>query len=342
MARLAISSLILLVIVVPVLAQSAVPDYPVQQLALSGDGTRFGALGYTTNTSNERAYFVDILDASTLEILFRVEIGTHQPTQFDLSPDASWLVYNVPYTEVRAVNTLTGESKLLFPGGVIEVEELEWNPVDGRVAYIVGADVSVVDVYGNYDGVAVSDAESPGLVYQVAWSADGQKLATGTYAFGSDVAYIQIWSQDQLTSGGGIIKAADTRFSGGGDLLWNPAGSLLAARQLSSLAIYDTFTETQQTFLTLPGEVDPVSITWSPDGTQIATGYVDVIWMWDVATGSLVDTIPTTGIVDSLFWTDLGLIHNGRGNGMYLNGELVKEPVSEISTEVTVTPSATP
>jgi hypothetical protein len=78
-------------------AQSSVPDYPVTQIVMSGDGTRLAVLGRTTqNSEGEIVYYADILGANTLEILFSVEIGTNPPNLFDVSPDAGWLVYGVP------------------------------------------------------------------------------------------------------------------------------------------------------------------------------------------------------------------------------------------------------
>jgi WD40 repeat protein len=94
--------------------------------------------------------------------------------------------------------------------------------------------------------------------------------------------------------------------------------------------------------LAIPDGGFSLSRSWSPDGSQIAVGRVDTILIWDTTTGELANTIAATGIIDAMVWLpDLGIVHNGDGNGLYLNGELVTAPiVSTDDANLTATPSS--
>jgi WD40 repeat protein len=321
-------------------AQSTVPDYPVTHIVVSGDATRLAVLGRTTqNSAGKIVYYADILDATTLEILSSVDIGTNPPSLFDVSPDAGWLVYGVPYTELRAINVVTGESVVLFPRGVIEIDALDWNPVDGRVAYAEGAAVNVVDVYAQHEGTSLFDRGSPGLVQDVAWSINGVSLATSTYF--DSASMIQIWNAEQLAANT-IVDEPLSRFPGGGRLVWSPDGDILASGTREFIEIFDMVTEEKLFDLILPDEFSPASIVWSPDNLHLAVGSADIILIWDTTTGELANTIAVTGIIDAMVWLpDLGIVHNGDGNGLYLNGELVTAPiVSTDDANLTATPSS--
>ncbi|MFN8373584.1 MAG: beta-propeller fold lactonase family protein [Anaerolineae bacterium] len=120
------------------------PDYPISEIAVSGDGTRLAVSGRAEQiSSDELLYFVDILDASTLEIISSVEVGSRQPDMLNLSPDGRWLVYNVDYFELSTIDTLTGQKSVLLEGPA-EVGAVDWSPVDGRLAYSVGTATSIM------------------------------------------------------------------------------------------------------------------------------------------------------------------------------------------------------
>ena len=325
-----------------VLSQGSVPNYRVTHIAASGDGTRLAVLGRTgQNSSGQTVYFVDILDSATLQVLSSVDIGANYPAMLDLSSDGSWFVYNVPYTELRTINIVTGESAVLYGGGPSEVGALDWSPADGRLAYAVGAGVSIAQFYGELPASQLIDEETPGLINAVAWSTNGHDLATTTYAPPNDyssvgIANIQIWREAQITSSP-IVNVPSTRFSGGGSriMVWNPTDEFIASGYRDGVALFDVDTG-QPSFLLSPSGEPSDSIAWSPDGTQIAAGSLNVIWVWDVASGQVVNTITVNGLVDALIWLPtVGLIHNGRENGLYQNGNLVTDPI-------VATPSPTP
>jgi len=315
-------------------AQTTVPDYPVTHIAMSGYGTRLGILGRSEqNDAGETVFFADMLDTSTLEILSSVELGTGQPNLFDISPDGDWLVYGVPYTELSVMNTSTGEKDFLMGGGVVEVGAVDWSPADGRVAFSVGAGVSIAQIYGDLPTAYLQDEESPGLVNAVAWSSDGHVLVTTTLsAPGSDpsnyISNIQVWRETDLASGIEVTTPS-SRFPVGGSrlMIWSPTDEFIASRYREGVKLLNVDTG-QQSFLITQTQESADAIAWNHDGTQIAAGGLNAIWIWDVSTGQLTDTITTDGLVDALVWSPtLGLIHAGKGNGIYLNGDLVTAPL---------------
>jgi WD40 repeat protein len=202
---------------------------------------------------------------------------------------------------------------------------MDWNPVDGRVAYSVGAGVSIVDVYAQHEGAVVTDRGSPGLVQAVAWSTDGELLATSTYF--ANASMTQIWNAEQLAANT-IVDEPLSRFPGGGRLVWSPDDNTLAVGSRGHIEIVDIESEEILFDWIIPDGRHPASMTWSPDGSQIAVGRVDIILICDTETGELANTIAATGIISAMVWLpDLGIVHNGRENGLYLNGELVTAPI---------------
>jgi WD40 repeat protein len=181
-----------------------------------------------------------------------------------------------------------------------------------------------------------------GGVYALDWSPDGTTLATGVYfggvtlwdvAFGERVSRMTTgedstvnslaWSPDGKLLLAGLHEGAilvwdatsgDERASldPAGQIVygvaWSPDGTLLAAATFGgSIFVWDAAD------LSLPPREYPThdwiasALTFSPDGTRIASGgYDNRVIIRELATGEVVYTLSTDAWVQSLLWTPDG------------------------------------
>ena len=120
-------------------------------------------------------------------------------------------------------------------------------------------------------------SQHSGMVWSVAWSPDGQTLASGS----SDKS-IKLWDvasgQEKATlagHSGGVVEVA-----------WSPDGKTLASgSQDRSVKLWDSTTGKEQA--TLAGHSGSVlSVAWSPDGQTLAGGsWDDTVTLWNPVTG---------------------------------------------------------
>jgi Tol biopolymer transport system component len=336
MYRIILGLLVSLVLQLPTVfikTDVAIPNYPVKAIAVSGDGKKLGVIGETAQKSaKQTTYFFDILDVATLEILRHVEIGIYLPDLFDISSDGRWIVYNIPSTELHAIDTISGESLLLSSNGMAEVGSVSWNPHDSRLAFSTGRGLNIISLDPDQPTAYLNDENNRGFISSVDWNPIGDSLVTAMYyASNNDVengsGNLQLWDETQITSSG-IVTTPIKRFEGGGSFLaWSPTGERIASSEVGQIILFNTISDEQTILLTPTGD-SITSLTWSPDGSQVAGGNVDRIWVWDAKTGQLVHTISTNGVVNALVWLEgIGLIHNGDDDGIYIDGKLVTSPL---------------
>ncbi len=164
-----------------------------------------------------------------------------------------------------------------------------------------------------------------GVIKALAWSPDGETLAvgssTGAHRFASDLARIDsvatnhvralAWSADgerlalveeqaglcRLTVDGRVLAESDFCAD---EILWNPTPVSVLLRKDKSfrLAYGGTLHD--------PG-VTGQSAVWSPNGTQIAFGDTDTLFIWDVLGQKLVLARAGQGYGNVLDWTEDGL-----------------------------------
>jgi WD40 repeat protein len=112
------------------------------------------------------------------------------------------------------------------------------------------------------------------LVYGVAFSPDGARLATGSYD-----GMVQVWD---ARTGQGLL----TLNGAGGGVAFSPDGSRLASASWdNTVKVWDA--QTGQELLTLRGHTEWVeSMAFSPDGTRLASGSRDgTVKVWDARSG---------------------------------------------------------
>jgi WD40 repeat protein len=136
-------------------------------------------------------------------------------------------------------------------------------------------------------------------VNSVAWSPDGNKLASG-----SEYKTITIW--DTIT--GAILDTLNGHTNEVTSVAWNPNGSLLASTSVDkTIKIWNMTTGTN--LKTFTGHTDGISsIAWSPDGSKLASGSWDKsIIIWNMTTGEIIKNCTGhVGGVISVAWSPDG------------------------------------
>lgn len=179
-----------------------------------------------------------------------------------------------------------------------------FSPGGDRVAGVSKEDLRIVKVWETADGrerFSLSGHSQP--VAAVAFSADGQRLATASAAgdAGAGPGEMILWD---ATDGRRLLTVPGEP-RGLVSLAFSPDGRLLAgAGRDCAVPIWDATTGAER--ITLRGHADTVAaVAFSPDGGLVATsGYLDgTVRLWDGATGAVRHVLsapsPVLGVVFS-------------------------------------------
>jgi WD40 repeat protein len=172
---------------------------------------------------------------------------------------------------------------LQAPGvGIGNLTSLSFAPTRELIAVACGLHVQIWNVISG--SMVRTLAEQKNNVSGIAWSPDGQYLASGGRA--DDVL---VW--DART--GQLIRTLAGHTDEVGSLAWSPdSRTLVTGSDDKTIRLWDISTGRQVRTIA-DVNYGMVSITWSTDGRQIAgTDGSDAIWIWDVVTGRLMQTLP--------------------------------------------------
>lgn len=306
------------------LAQDLVSDARIHKLFSINNGAN---LAIIEKLIEEDKYSLEIIDSSTLSIISVQNIDISLQSEiFDVNADGSWVVFGGDFEGVAVQEIETGIRSGVAPEGPLEIVDADWNPVDGRIVHGEGS-LGIISVIYDDEGIKGGDVLNDNAVMTgFAWSPDGTRLATTSYSNIENESYLQVWTEDELTNP--LSTEASVFIVGGSwDMKWSLTSNYLAGITQGGIRIYDLDNQQLYRFFETPDIDYLYSLSWSPDGLSIATGYEDVIWIWDVENGELIDTITTEGIVNKLIWLPLGIIHNGTETGLYLDGTAVTAPL---------------
>ena len=171
------------------------------------------------------------------------------------------------------------------------------------------------------DGLSHGFVSLPGhalTISSLAWSSDGQHLASGAGSFSMDAGELKIWDlasgREEFALGGALPYGVRT-------VAWSPDGKQLATgggriggfqnRFPGELRIWDA--ANGQELVSLVGHMGHInSIAWSPDGKRLASSSGEFhppgeIKIWDPATGKeLLNLAGHTNEVNMVAWSPDG------------------------------------
>ncbi|HEX3052330.1 MAG TPA: hypothetical protein VHP83_16840 [Aggregatilineaceae bacterium] len=166
-----------------------------------------------------------------------------------------------------------------------------WSPDGSKFA--TGHDNGIVKIWDlatlqeldDFPVFAVQDGTL--LVWDIRWSPDGSKLAVAATSYRS---YAAIQVLDVQT---GQILAGFEAMSSASQVAWSPDGGMLAGTVNSGelfgyIKIWDTATWDEIASLDEPA----VHVSWSPDGTRLASDQDGLVMIWDTTTWKMISYLP--------------------------------------------------
>ena len=334
-------------------------------LSLSPDGSKYiskensqifvhdadtQAILYEFNTSRTTRYFVwspdssqliasgdgtvRIWDVTTGEQLHVIEGYFILPLLNELSPDNTSFAFGASDNTVRVRDLNTGEQSLVLSGHTDEITSLNWSPSGEFIAS--GSVDGTVRVWNTTIGELVQVIDPMGRVSVVAWSPDGDLLATSVTDL-TDLTYpyrIRIWDTTtweqryQLFRNDGtvenmawtpdssrVVSTSSPRESEG--YVWNIRTQTRLRRfrhdrHTTQMAlspdgrtvaigsgddtIYLWDVDSGAPIIQLEGAIYPTNVTWSPQGTWVAAATGNSFFIWDIKSFEIIDTISSSSI----------------------------------------------
>lgn len=294
-------------------AQEAPPKL-VYQLAISGDQRVLAAI----YGSYEHRSIIDFFDSSSGQLLHSLDLSPLTVGRIALSPSGDRLFFADRSRSTLAIaDTQKNITVILLEFGAVSTDDIGWNPVNDEIAFVLDAGVKIWDaatgkwIYGIGAG--------GGIVRDFAWTWDGERLATSSYAeavFDTEAERtVKIWDlstiDESLT-----VPNLTIQDHGGGSVAWSPDGKRLAMIEEQRLLIYDV--ELEQIEADLPVDSEYFSqVTWNRIGNLLATGG-SVIRVWDTASWEVLHTFPTDGAASTLQWSFDGqhIFSDGGSDGL--------------------------
>ena len=293
---------------------------------VSGDGTvRFWDIATGSVINTLRGHSSDVYsiayspDGSTLAsgsdstiLLWDVATGTlrNQLTghgdsirSVAFSPDGSTLASGSNDDTVRLWDVATGNTRNTLRGHSDDVSSVAFS-LDGLTLASGSAGVLLWDAA---TGTLKNVLETDGYVYSLAYSPDGNTLASG----GNSGIHLWNAATGNLIDTFGVYSFYS--------LTYSPDGSTLASGHWRDVILWDATTGNPIDTFEHPNTIHDVA--FGSDGRTLASGSNDgTVHLWDIATGSLVDTLTGHhGSVNSVaFSPDGSTLASGSDDGTVL------------------------
>lgn len=234
--------------------------------------------------------------------------------------DAAWSSNNAmiataggwnDYT-VRIWDAADGSEVAVLNGHLAELTALSWSPDNTKiVSGSSDATVRIWDVDAAQEIVSFDVVQEGNVVHSVAWSPDGQWVASGSDGL------LNIWNADTLS----LEMTLEGHSGGVLALAWSPDGKYLASGGEQSEVYIWNIASGGKRVSELDGGGDwgyAYALAWSPDGNYLAiSGGASDIFIWDTSPWREIAALSghTFGVFD-LFWAaDSTLLFSGSWDG---------------------------
>ncbi len=270
----------------------------VRRIAWSPDGSKIavgsGFQFCSSNPDHINTFPVDILDASTGELLKSL-VGNHCYTDsVDWSPDSTKVVgTTIEPVGMRIWDVASG---LVIVEGQMPVQGFimaKWNPTNANWIAIntIGMGVAILNAT---TGELLNPLNLSGS--SIDWSPDGTKLVVGDEYKNKVDVYDVMNSIVQFTFQGGS-----------GFVAWSPDGSKIASGSTDgNIYVWNAISGTPLT--TLSGHINIVNeVNWSPDSSKLVSASDDgTVRIWDAITGQPLEVIQGDGRIYTVDWSPDG------------------------------------
>lgn len=292
--------------------------------------------------------FVNVYQVSDFSLVASYDIPKEETEFVAISHDAKLIAY-VQSGGLYVLDTETGETtQETF--NFYEFEELEFNPVNNLLAYVIGRGITVFDPTNPAFHHELLDNVYGGTIASLAWSPDGRYLANGVYRAGSQTFDVLVWDIPTLQNP--IEEAPSFALEGAkpNHIAWRDPETL-ASFGAGGVSVFDVPTRSLTVFIPNPSNLVWSEGVWSPDGTQLlASGENEndaVIQIWNVSNLPAYESIfYQEGVIGTNpNWTNFGLFYSSQNlhrDGEFLVPQLTATALGTPVMPSALTPTATP
>lgn len=288
-------------------------------MALSADGSMIAVTGrYIEDVSARHGfrYPIDFYDTQTGEL-----IDSHMGSEDSISglsfnADGSSMIYSNDNGELAIVNLMAlNQPLVLVPGGFVEIRYPIWDPTGSEIAIAMGAGLRFYDAPQSN---SVRDEYNSGIL-GLDWSNDGTTIVYTKHVDDTSngiLFVVQVNDPFEPT----IVKEIPVTSSS--VIALNPLGDIAATVTQAGLILTNLDDESQRLLSDDGLTIGITSLAWNPDGNRIAAGANELIVVWDMETGDIIETTEVDHVAYDVVWSPDGqhLYYAAEPRGVYRDG----------------------
>ncbi|MBR8832557.1 MAG: NACHT domain-containing protein [Stigonema ocellatum SAG 48.90 = DSM 106950] len=257
--------------------------------SLNGDGKKVYSVRFSPDgkilASCGEDRIIKLWDIDTSKCLLILRGHNSQVCAIAFSPDGRTLISSSDDQTARLWDVATGNCLNVLQGYTRDVYSVAFSPIPLREILASGSDDHMIRIWDLRTGECHSIRGNQGRIRSVAFSPDGQILASG----GANNT-IKLWEISEISQSK-CIKTLDGHTNWVWKVVFSPDGQTLASSsEDQTIRLWDI--HTGECLQVLRGHNHWVwTVAFSPDGQILASGSADsTVKLWDVRTGQCIHT----------------------------------------------------